>query len=109
VHCSQAAEYRGDLSGPLPSSGAEPGVDVLALLGKDAGLNLSVRARVGDCYPVYPDVVVFTEIQELLPSELGAVVDDDRVGDPKVENNVLDKAYRLFGANFSQGALPRST
>jgi hypothetical protein len=30
------------------------------------------------------------------------VVDDDRVGDPKAENNVLDKAYRLLGANFGQ-------
>jgi hypothetical protein len=32
---------------------------------------------------VHSDVAVITEIQELLPDELGAVVGDDRVGDPK--------------------------
>jgi hypothetical protein len=55
-------------------------------------------------HPVYPDVVVITEIQELLPSELGNVVSVDRVGDSKAENNVLDKAYRLLGAYFGQGS-----
>jgi hypothetical protein len=46
-------------------------------------LDLPVRAGVSDYCSVYPDVVVVTEIQELLLGELGAVVDDDRVGDPK--------------------------
>jgi hypothetical protein len=50
---------------------------------------------------VHPDVVVIIEIQEPLPSELGAVVGDDGVGDPKEENNVLDKAHHLLGANLS--------
>jgi hypothetical protein len=36
-----------------------------------------------DCYLVHPDVVVVTKIQELLPSELSAVLGDDRIGDPK--------------------------
>jgi hypothetical protein len=31
-HCPHAPEYRGDLSGPLPNSGVEPGMDVLAFL-----------------------------------------------------------------------------
>jgi hypothetical protein len=89
-------------------------MDVLTLLGDDAGLqalqyhavhalNLSVCAGVGDCCPIYPDIVVITEIQELLTSELGTVVGDDRVGDPEAENNALDKAHCLFGADFSQG------
>jgi hypothetical protein len=48
-------------------------MDILTLLGEDAGLwalqyqfiralDLFVRARIGDCYPVYLDVVVITEI-----------------------------------------------
>jgi hypothetical protein len=58
---------------------------------------------VSDCCPFYPDVVVITEVEKLLPSELGAIGGDDRVGDPKVEDNVLDKAYHLFGSNFGLG------
>jgi hypothetical protein len=89
-------------------------MDILALLGEDAGLqalqyqsiralDLSVHARVGDCYLVYPDVVVITKIQEPFPGELGAIIGDDRVGDPNSKNNVLDKTHRLFGVNFGQG------
>jgi hypothetical protein len=33
--------------------------------------------------PVHTDVVVFAEVQELLPSELRAIVGDDGVWDPK--------------------------
>jgi hypothetical protein len=33
--------------------------------------------------PVHTDVVVFAEVQELLPSELRAIVGDDGVRDPK--------------------------
>jgi hypothetical protein len=58
---------------------------------------------VSDCCPIYPDVVVITEIQQTFPGELGPVVGDDRVGDPKAENDFLDKAYRLLGADLSQG------
>jgi hypothetical protein len=32
---------------------------------------------------------------------MGAVVGDDGVADPEVENNILDKIYCLLGANFS--------
>jgi hypothetical protein len=53
----------------------------------------------GDRGLVHPDVVVITDIQELLPSELGAVVVDDGVGDLEAKNNVLDKT----------SASPRST
>jgi hypothetical protein len=37
-HCSEALEHRGDLGRPLPSSGAESGMDILAFQGEDAGL-----------------------------------------------------------------------
>jgi hypothetical protein len=57
---------------------------------------------VGDRGLVHLDVVIITEIKELLLGELGAVVSDG-VGDPKIENNVLDKTHCLLGANFSQG------
>jgi hypothetical protein len=33
--------------------------------------------------PIHPDVVVLAEVQELSASELGAVVSDDGVRDPK--------------------------
>ena len=33
--------------------------------------------------PVHTDVVVLAEVQELLPSELGAIVGEDGVWDPK--------------------------
>jgi hypothetical protein len=56
-----------------------------------------------DYYPVYPNIFVIVEVQELLPSELGPVVIDDRVGDPKAEDTVLDKAYHLFETDFGQG------
>jgi hypothetical protein len=90
-------------------------VDVFALLGEEAwaqtlqyqvvrALGLTVRVPVGDCCPFYSDVVVISKIQELLPSELGAVVGDEWVGDPKAENNVLDKIHYLFGADFDQGS-----
>jgi hypothetical protein len=58
---------------------------------------------VGDCGPVHSDGVVMTEIQELLPGELSVVVGDDGVWDPKAENNVLDKIYRVLGADLSRG------
>jgi hypothetical protein len=35
---SQAPKHRGDLDGPLPGSGAEPGMDILTFLGEDVGL-----------------------------------------------------------------------
>jgi hypothetical protein len=58
---------------------------------------------VADRGPVHPDVVIIAEIQELLPGELGAVVSDDGVRDPEMENNVLDKIHRPLGVDLSQG------
>jgi hypothetical protein len=41
---------------------------------------------------VHPDVVVFAEVQELSASELGAVVGDDGVWDPKAMDDVGEDA-----------------
>jgi hypothetical protein len=45
------------------------------------------------------DVVVFAEVQELLPSELCAIVGDDGVRDPKAMDNVCEERHRLLGPN----------
>jgi hypothetical protein len=66
-------------------------------------LDLPVYAGVSDCHRVYSDVVVVTEVQELISGELGAVVSDDSIGDPKLGDNALDKAYHFLGANFGHG------
>jgi hypothetical protein len=44
---------------------------------------LPIRHGVGYGGPVHPDVVVLAEVQALSASELGAVVSDDGVWDPK--------------------------
>jgi hypothetical protein len=51
---------------------------------------------------VHADVIVITEIQDFFSGELSVIVDDDRVRDPKTENDVLDEIHSLLGANFSQ-------
>jgi hypothetical protein len=42
-------------------------------------------------------VVVLAEVEELLPSELGAVVDDDGVRDPETMDDVGEECHRLLG------------
>jgi hypothetical protein len=49
--------------------------------------------------PVHPDVVVLAEVQELLASELGAVVGDDGVRDPKAMDDVGEERHRLLGSD----------
>jgi hypothetical protein len=46
--------------------------------------------------PVHPDVVILAEVQELSAGELGVVVGDDGVRDPKVMDDVGEERYRLF-------------
>jgi hypothetical protein len=58
---------------------------------------------VGDHGLVHIDVIVITEIQECFSCELSAVVDNDRVRDPEMKNDVSDEIYGLLGANFGQG------
>jgi hypothetical protein len=47
--------------------------------------------------PVHLDVVVLAEVQKLPASELGAIVGDDGVRDPKAMDDVGEERYRLFG------------
>ena len=47
--------------------------------------------------PVHPDVVILAEVQELSAGELGAVVGDDGVRDPKAMDDVGEECHRLFG------------
>jgi hypothetical protein len=42
-------------------------------------------------------VVVLAEVQELFAGELGVVVGDDRVLDPKAMDDVGEEHHRLFG------------
>jgi hypothetical protein len=50
---------------------------------------------------VHTDVVVFTEVQELFPSELCVVVDDDRVRDPEAVDDICKERHRLLGPDAS--------
>jgi hypothetical protein len=47
--------------------------------------------------PVHTNVVVLAEVQELLASELGAIVGDDEVRDPKAMDDVGEERDRLLG------------
>jgi hypothetical protein len=58
---------------------------------------------VGDRGPVQADVIVGSEIQEFISGELSVVVGNNRVRNPKMENDVFDEIYDLPGADFSQG------
>jgi hypothetical protein len=42
-------------------------------------------------------MVVLAEVQELLPSELSAIVGDDGVRDPKAMDDVGEERHRLLG------------
>jgi hypothetical protein len=46
--------------------------------------------------PIHVDVIVVTEIQEFFSGELSVIVDNDRVRDLKMKNDVLDEVYGLF-------------
>jgi hypothetical protein len=47
--------------------------------------------------PEHMDVVVVAEIQKLFASELGAIVRDDAVGNPKAVDDVSKKEHNLLG------------
>jgi hypothetical protein len=47
------------------------------------GVVLPIRHGVSHGGPVHPDVVILAEVQELFAGELGAVVGDDGVRNPK--------------------------
>jgi hypothetical protein len=60
-------------------------------------LYLPIRHGVSYGGPVHPDVVILAEVQELSTGELGAVVGDDGVQDPKAMDDVGEERHRLFG------------
>jgi hypothetical protein len=60
-------------------------------------LYLLIRHGVSYGGPVHSDVVILTEVQELFAGELGAVVGDDGVRDPKAMDVVGEERHRLFG------------
>jgi hypothetical protein len=49
-------------------------------------------------------VVVVAEIQKLFASELGAIVRDDTVGDPKAMNNIGEEEHNLLGPDAGDRA-----
>ena len=53
---------------------------------------------------MHTDVMPITEVQELLASELCAVVGDDDVGYPKSVDYVSEEEDLLLGANVSDGS-----
>jgi hypothetical protein len=59
--------------------------------------HLPIRHGVSHGSPVHPDMVILAEVQELSAGELGAVIGDDGVQDPKAMDDVGEECHRLFG------------
>ena len=57
----------------------------------------------GYCRPVHTDVMLIAEVQELFAGELGAVVGDDDIGDPKPMDDVGEEKDGLLGADVGDG------
>ena len=53
--------------------------------------------------PVHAYVVVVAERQELLSCELGAIIRDDRVWDPKPVDYVGEELHGLLGFDLGDG------
>jgi len=51
-------------------------------------LDLAVSSWLGDRGPIYMDVMMVAEVQELLACELHAVLSDDDIGHPKSMDNI---------------------
>jgi hypothetical protein len=49
-------------------------------------------------------VVVVAEVEKFLPRELGAVVDDDRVGNAEAIDDVGEERDRLLGVDIDDGS-----
>jgi hypothetical protein len=64
-------------------------------------LHLPICHGVSHGGTVHPDVVVLAEVQELLGSELGAIVGDDGVWDPEAMDDVGEERHRLLGLDSS--------
>jgi len=66
--------------------------------------DLAVSLRMSDCRQVHVDVMPITEVQELLASELRAVVSDDDVGYPKQVDYVGEEEDSLLRGNVCDGS-----
>jgi hypothetical protein len=53
--------------------------------------------------PIYTDVMVAAEAEELFPCELGVIVGDDLIGDSEAMNDVHEECDRLLGFNIGEG------
>ena len=59
-------------------------------------LYLPIRHGVSYGGPVHSDLVILAEVQELSATELGAIVGDDGVRDPKAMDDVGEERHRLL-------------
>jgi hypothetical protein len=48
--------------------------------------------------------MVAAEAEERFPCELGAIVCDERIGDPKAMNNAHKECHRLLGFDIGEGS-----
>jgi hypothetical protein len=96
----QTPDHRREFLHPSPTELVEVVVDprLESLQNHAVGaLYLPIHHGVSYGGPVHLDVVVVAKVQELSASELGAVVGDDGVRDPKAMDDVGEERHRLFG------------
>jgi hypothetical protein len=55
-------------------------------------------------WPLYTDVVVTAEAKEPFPCELGVVICDDWIGEPKAMNKVHEECDCLLGFDIGEGS-----
>ena len=67
---------------------------------------MPVRVRVRHGGPINTDVVFIIELEELLSSELRAIVHDDGVRDSKAMDNVKEKQNGLLGLDRGDRSSP---
>ena len=67
-------------------------------------LDLAFTSRMGNYGPIHKDLVVVTEVQELLACEVLAIVGDDDIGDPKAMSDVSEKQDNLLGVDVADGS-----
>jgi hypothetical protein len=99
--------YQGEFLDPFLAELLQPVVDSRfeSLQNNVIGtLDLAVGSRVSYCRPVDMDVMPVTEVQELFPGELRAIVGDDDTGNPKPMNYVSEEEYNLLGVNVCDGS-----
>ena len=103
---SQAPEDHLDLCNPSPGVLVESVIDVWLKSLDDHAINmldLTVSTWVFDRGLVDSDAISITEVQELLPSEVSSVVNDDIVRNAKPVDDVEEELDRLFRADVGDG------